>query len=448
MTMQDRSLVEVDSTAALHARNPFADVHEVGLARMLAATTHWTEREGLLHRVAGARRLEAWARSMVQETLVVLAGVEEQRTLHTCGDGTVVATRDAVVAEIALATCQSEADVRRELATARTIERTLPAVRDALHSGVIDGEKAYVIARTADRLPTGTHEDLQRELLSAAGCQSLHELKTTAEVQVRALDPYGAEARRLRAARKRSVWLGASEDGNTMLHARLASMDAHACLRVLTDAAAVRRDEAIRHYVLAGEEAPTRGMLQAEELVSRILARGAESGAVAVELQVQVDVATLAGLRDDPVVMDGSAVTDVVALREWIAACGDVTLRRLIVDSADGSLLDLGRTAYRASTQLRRFIVARDGRCIWPRCPEPANQADLDHATPWEQGGITSADNLNALCRRHHLLKTFDGYRLITDSHGAWHLVTPSGEIVATGNRALPRAREPVEGPD
>jgi hypothetical protein len=34
----------------------------------------------------------------------------------------------------------------------------------------------------------------------------------------------------------------------------------------------------------------------------------------------------------------------------------------------------------------------------------------MDHMVPFEAGGTTSADNLLALCRWHHLLKTFHGY--------------------------------------
>lgn len=40
----------------------------------------------------------------------------------------------------------------------------------------------------------------------------------------------------------------------------------------------------------------------------------------------------------------------------------------------------------------------------------PARFCDIDHVTPYAEGGPTSPGNLQLLCRRHHRLKT----------HGAW----------------------------
>jgi 5-methylcytosine-specific restriction endonuclease McrA len=49
--------------------------------------------------------------------------------------------------------------------------------------------------------------------------------------------------------------------------------------------------------------------------------------------------------------------------------------------------------------------------CQFPGCNQPAKRCDLDHRTPWQNGGTTCPDNLTALCRRHHRAK-----------HGPWIL--------------------------
>ncbi|WP_328821868.1 HNH endonuclease signature motif containing protein [Nesterenkonia haasae] len=72
----------------------------------------------------------------------------------------------------------------------------------------------------------------------------------------------------------------------------------------------------------------------------------------------------------------------------------------------------------------------RDGTCQAPGCTVAAQCCDIDHQHPWEAGGETTGENLWALCRRHHRMK----------SHG--HLTPPPP---TRGNRAQspPRHRPP-----
>ncbi|MBB5160814.1 HNH endonuclease signature motif containing protein [Mycobacterium sp. AZCC_0083] len=62
---------------------------------------------------------------------------------------------------------------------------------------------------------------------------------------------------------------------------------------------------------------------------------------------------------------------------------------------------------YRPSAALARFVRNRDQTCRFPGCDRPAERCDLDHTTPHGPGGLTHPGNIKALCRKHHLLKTF-----------------------------------------
>jgi hypothetical protein len=62
---------------------------------------------------------------------------------------------------------------------------------------------------------------------------------------------------------------------------------------------------------------------------------------------------------------------------------------------------------YRPSTKLARFVRNRDQTCCFPYCERPAERCDLDHSTPHGADGLTHPGNIKALCRKHHLLKTF-----------------------------------------
>lgn len=51
-------------------------------------------------------------------------------------------------------------------------------------------------------------------------------------------------------------------------------------------------------------------------------------------------------------------------------------------------------------------MQARDGVCLWPGCNVKAENCQLDHRIPFDEGGKTTASNLFSLCAHHHNLKT------------------------------------------
>jgi 5-methylcytosine-specific restriction endonuclease McrA len=65
---------------------------------------------------------------------------------------------------------------------------------------------------------------------------------------------------------------------------------------------------------------------------------------------------------------------------------------------------------------------------IYPTCAidgcDTREGLEYDHRIPYAEGGPTSMDNMMRLCRLHHGLKTYAGYRLV-GGHGNWDLVGP-----------------------
>ena len=70
--------------------------------------------------------------------------------------------------------------------------------------------------------------------------------------------------------------------------------------------------------------------------------------------------------------------------------------------------------------------------CRFPGCDRPATGCDLDHTIPYQAGGPTQASNLKSLCRKHHLLKTFWGWRDQRSNDGTVTWTAPSGETYRT----------------
>lgn len=98
----------------------------------------------------------------------------------------------------------------------------------------------------------------------------------------------------------------------------------------------------------------------------------------------------------------------------------------MLVDGR-GHLLDCGRTTYRPPADLGRHVIARDRTRCFPGCTRPAARCELDHRDDWGQGGATNADNLYALCRRHHHLKHDTDWRYRPLPDGALEWTSPNG---------------------
>jgi hypothetical protein len=71
-------------------------------------------------------------------------------------------------------------------------------------------------------------------------------------------------------------------------------------------------------------------------------------------------------------------------------------------------------------------------------CDEPAYHCDIDHTIPYPVGP-TCASNMACLCRKHHLLKTFLGWRDREHPDGTVEWTSPGGQTYTTypGSRLL-----------
>ena len=109
------------------------------------------------------------------------------------------------------------------------------------------------------------------------------------------------------------------------------------------------------------------------------------------------------------------------------ALATDATWRRLVNDPVTGHLLDYGRTTYTPPQPLRDYLLARDRTCVFHHCNRNTAFCQIDHITPWNNGGTTAAHNNALPCTRHHNHKTHHGwtYQLNPDGSTTW--TTPTG---------------------
>jgi hypothetical protein len=83
--------------------------------------------------------------------------------------------------------------------------------------------------------------------------------------------------------------------------------------------------------------------------------------------------------------------------------------------------------AYRPTRKLWEHVTARDLTCRHLTCRQPATRCDLDHTTPYDQGGPTCLCNLGSLCRFHHQIKQHPGWHLHQPAPGTFTWTTRTG---------------------
>jgi hypothetical protein len=156
-----------------------------------------------------------------------------------------------------------------------------------------------------------------------------------------------------------------------------------------------------------------------------------------ISVNVTIDLPTLLGLAENPGQLAGYGAIPASVARELAA---DGKWKRFITDPQTGNLLDYGRQSYEPPQALIDFLIARDRTCRFPGCRRSAALSDLDHAQSWESGGETSPENLGALCRRHHRLKTHNGWKVDSHADGSCTWTSPLGKEFFTPARSIHEA--------
>ena len=156
-----------------------------------------------------------------------------------------------------------------------------------------------------------------------------------------------------------------------------------------------------------------------------------------VTINVTIDLPTLLNMAENPGQLSGYGPIPASLARELAA---DGNWKRFITDPTSGELLDIGRKSYRPSQLLVDFLIARDRTCRFPGCRYPAHRSDIDHVTPWDDGGKTTPENLGSLCRRHHRLKTHGGWKVTSARDGSCEWISPNGKHYLVPSRPVHEA--------
>lgn len=341
-------------------------------------------------------------------------------------------TYEAVAAQVAAALNCSVALAGSYVRYAIAMRERLPEVGKVFAAGDID-YRAFqtIVFRTdliTDREVLGRVDARVAVLVSRRRSLSRARLTALVDQVVAEVDP-DALRRTHKAIQDRHVDVVADESGMAWLEGRVFNTVGQALDRRLDELAATVCEADPR--TKAQRRADALGALAAD--ADRLACGCGSAGCPAatapaprstVVIHVIAEQASIAGSGTRPGVAAGAAELVPAAVVAELAKSARLVPLRPPADSPE--------QGYTPSAKLADFIRCRDLTCRAPGCDRPAVHCDIDHTVAYADRGATHASNLKCLCRQHHLLKTFWGWRdrQLPDGTVIWDL--PDGQTYIT----------------
>lgn len=357
------------------------------------------------------------------------------------------------------------------LTSGEELPAPLPALRQAIHDGVVGIDAGITIANAlhprgrtleptlvavADQALAATARG--DEFDPASGETAPHVtvpatadvLRIHASAWVSAIDPDGAEPVEQAALRKRGVTLGAVRDGLVELHGLILPEGAEQMQRFFDAVGTPRRtrvsfsDSAYRPEHCACEDQTrcrcaddnvadprTATQKRHDALVTAFTIAAASEdapvvGGAAPTLLVMADESALETGHGTAFLPSTGAMVPLAAAHH--AACAG-TIQRVTL--TDGRVTSISSSQRIFTGHQRRAIALRDGGCVIPGCRIPAAWCEIHHVEEHARGGETHTDNGVMLCWFHHRYLGVSGWTI--RMHDGVPEVRAPGWIAPTG---------------
>ena len=398
-----------------------------------------------LENAAYAHRLAACYRLLLTYT----AGMDSAQR-----DDWVADNWSAVCAEIAAAQSFSLGMASAQLATAKTLHEWFPRIAEVAGQGWVSRRMVEVLVnRTRLMMSEQGRAKVDAEIAARIrgwSDWSLQRLQTEIDYWVDRYEPF-ALRRTQSKSRGRHVEVTIAPDGSGVayIEAQVLATDGDALDQRLDALAATvcehdprtldqRRADAVGVLAAGGDrlgclcdrEDCDAAHRSASAVIVHVIAR---EEALSDDTPVQLDGATrqpeASDSPDSPAMTDPGLLLGHGILPASVVAAKIAPTARLRYIRHPGESPPESR--YRPSETLAWFVRARDLTCRFPGCGVPAHACDLDHAVPWPLGP-TQASNLRCLCRHHHLVKTFWGWRDRQHPDGRIEWLSPTGQTYTT----------------
>lgn len=333
-------------------------------------------------------------------------------------------TEPAAAAEIRAALRLTRRAADSELSQALDLRSRLPRVWEAMTRGLVDRRRAWVFLRQTDHLTTALAREVTDPLVDEAHRLTTGQLSERLRRRCADADPADAMTRYRNAVETRRVVSESQPDGTITLTAFE--------LPAVRAAEAMERVNRLAREARTADETRTMDQLRADVLLDLLCGTDApRKGSV----HLTVDLATLAELSEHSGDLAGYGPVVAEIARQTTRAMREAAWSVSVVDDATGRHVVDGTVRRRPGAAQRRRIAHRQPVCRFPGCRMPSVESDLDHRTPYSDGGETTDDNLAPLCRHDHCIRHQTGwsYRPLPDGDHVW--TSPFGHEYTTSGR-------------
>ncbi|MEI8337107.1 MAG: DUF222 domain-containing protein, partial [Actinomycetes bacterium] len=276
----------------------------------------------------------------------------------------------------------------------------LPVTQAALRSGTLSNTQAIEVARGAIVAP-----NTETQLLNLSKHVTVRDLRDATNRVVAAATDEAERHRQVHKSRYLKWWVG--EDGACNLKGRMTVANG-----ALVKAALAPLQDSIFKQARKNGDHERPEAYAADALMALCAAKTASTTKTTrpnAVINIRVDIDALKrGRTEDGELCEipGVGPIPVATATEYL---GEAFLKLLVVDGVDvRTVAHMGRAI---PAPLRTAIEERDRVCQVPTCDMTIG-LEIDHIKPFAEGGPASLENLVRLCKRHHLQKTHDGYRL------------------------------------
>jgi hypothetical protein len=335
----------------------------------------------------------------------------------------------SVIGEVAMARNIGPSAAGTQVGLALGLKR-LPLVAELFADGTIPQAVAQAVVNESVCLAVDDSVVFDGEIAPRLPGLTAKKAAKAARREVVRID---VEAARTRAERNRAdqrVSVFPDTDGVAILQVRGAAEQILAAHNAL--------DSWARGLRSAGDER-TIGQIMAQTLVERVTGV-AHADAIDVEIQLVMDAPTMLGRDGEPVDLVGYGPISPDVSDDLIAHAPNPSIRRLLTDPIDGTLLVREPRRRRFDSPTRRHIRARDRICRMPGCD--ARIRDDDHIHDHVLGGLTTAGNGQGLCKQSHLIKSLPGWKVTAEGKTTiWQ--TPTGHTYRSDPPPLLHRNQP-----
>jgi hypothetical protein len=345
--------------------------------------------------------------------------VEARRRADRARGASEVEAGRGATTELALARRVSTWTVDHHLGFATMLVEDFPQLLAACRDGLVSQPAAKNIVTACEPLTPEQRRDIDAELTALAMEQTPGQVKKTAMRKVAATDPEAAANKAAVARAKPRVQAIMNGDGTGTLTAVLPAEQAMAAWQAL--------DHTARGIRADGDDRSIQ-QIMSDLLVERVTGQ-TKAENLSLEVGVVISASSILGVDEQPGKLIGHHGGDhgtlPANLIRQLAASDHVWWRRLVCDPHDGRLVGMDTRKRRFTGPLRKFIILRDGVSRRPGSDAPVY--DIDHLTPYADGGPTTSPNGQGLSKRDHHLRDLPGWTVQGDGNGTVTWTTPTG---------------------